>query len=289
MKLPTLIALAAFAMAPLASAETTAGAQGKAATTDKALTAAVNGEWRSAKDKARDVYRHPAEALGFWGLKPGMTILEVQPGGGWWTEILAPYAKATGGKYYATGADLANPELSERARKGRADFAARWAAKPDLYGTVGFVNWGPKSATPPASTFDFILTARSVHNWMGTPGWVEKVFKDFYGALKPGGILAVEEHRANPGSPISMFENGYVTEAYVIEQAEKAGFKLVARSEINANPKDTKDHPFGVWTLPPVLTSVPEDSDKAEDPNFDHSKYIAIGESDRMTLKFVKP
>jgi predicted methyltransferase len=255
---------------------------------DKALYAAVHGDWRTEKDKARDAYRHPVDSLTFWGLKPGMTILEVQPGGGWWTEILAPYAKLTGGKYYSTAADLPNPELSERSRKGRADFAARWAAKPDLYGTVDLVNWGPKSAPLPANTFDFILTARSVHNWMGTPGWVEKVFKDFHGALKPGGILAVEEHRANPGSPLSMFENGYVTEAYVIEQAEKAGFKFVGRSEINANPKDTKDHPFGVWTLPPTLTSVPEESDKPADPNFDHSKYVAIGESDRMTLKFVK-
>ena len=115
------------------------------------------------------------------------------------------------------------------------------------------MNWGPKSAPLPANTFDFILTARSIHNWMGTPGWVEKNFGDFYGALKKGGILAVEEHRANPGSPESMYKDGYVTEAYVIEQAEKAGFKLVARSEINANPKDTKDYPFGVWTLPPTL------------------------------------
>ena len=117
---------------------------------------------------------------------------------------------------------------------------------------------------------------------------VEKAFREFHGALKPGGILALEQHRANPGPQDPEAKNGYVTEAYVIEQAEKAGFKLAGRSEVNANPRDTKDHPFGVWTLPPSLRSSPEGSDK-EDPNFDHSKYLAIGESDRMTLKFVKP
>jgi len=255
---------------------------------DPVLVQVVAGDWRSPEARARDVYRHPVDCLTFWGLRPGMTILEVQPGAGWWTSILAPYAARTGGKLFVTGADLANPELSERSRKAREDFAARWAAKPDLYGTVGFVNWGPKSAPLPANTFDFILTARSVHNWMSTPGWVDKVFKDFYGALKPGGILGVEEHRANPGAQDPKAESGYVTEAYVIEAAERAGFKLAAKSEINANPKDTKDHPFGVWTLPPTLTSVPEGSDKPEDPNFDHSKYIAIGESDRMVLRFVK-
>jgi predicted methyltransferase len=282
MKLHTLFALAAAITAvPLASAI--------AAAADPAMQAAVDGAWRTPKDKARDVYRHPVEALTFWGLKPGMKVLEVQPGGGWWTEILAPYAKLSGGRYCSTAADLANPELPERSKKARADFAARFAAKPDLYGTLQFVNWGPKSAPLPANTFDFILTARSIHNWMTTPGWVEKNFKDFYGALKPGGILAVEEHRANAGGAAEKPETGYVSEAYVIAQAEKAGFKLAGRSEINANPKDTKDHPFGVWTLPPTLTSVPEDSDKPEDPNFDHSKYVAIGESDRMTLKFVKP
>jgi predicted methyltransferase len=278
---------AASALLPAAGHSEGPAATG-AATVDPALIQVVQGDWRTPAEKARDQYRHPVECLTFWGLKPGMTVLEVQPGAGWWTDILAPYAKRTGGRLYVTGADLANPDLSERSRKGRADFAARWAAKPELYGKVEFVNWGPKSAPLPADTFDFILTARSVHNWMSTPGWVDKVFKDFYRALKPGGILGVEEHRANPGPQDPKAASGYMTEAYVIEAAERAGFKLAARSEINANPKDTKDHPFGVWTLPPTLTSVPEGSDKPEDPNFDHSKYIAIGESDRMTLKFVK-
>jgi predicted methyltransferase len=278
-------ALAALLPAAGRAAEAAAAASAKP---DPVLVQVVAGDWRTPEAKARDIYRHPVECLTFWGLEPGMTILEIQPGGGWWTSILAPYTKRTGGKLYVTGADLANPGLSESSRKARASFAARWAADPQLYGTVEFVNWGPKSAPLPANTFDFILTARSVHNWMGTPGMVEKTFKEFHDALKPGGILAVEEHRANPGPQDPKAESGYMTEAYVIDAAEKAGFKLAARSEINANPKDTKDYPFGVWTLPPTLTSVPEGSDKAEDPNFDHSKYIAIGESDRMTLKFVK-
>jgi predicted methyltransferase len=253
------------------------------------LAASINSESRSAEDRARDKYRHPQEALQFWGLQPGMTILEVQPGGGWWTEILAPYARATGGKYYATAADLDNPELSEGARKSRAEFEARFAAKPEVYGQVQLVNFGPKSAPLPQNTFDFALSARSVHGWMGA-GITEKVLKDLHGALKPGGILAIEQHRANPGEQDPKAESGYVTEAFVIEQAQKAGFELVDRSEINANPSDTKDHPFGVWTLPPTQRTRPySEGPDAHDPKFDRSKYDAIGESDRMTLKFRKP
>jgi predicted methyltransferase len=287
MKLHWTLAILAATLCPAASiADNTS--EPAAAPGDAALLAAVAGDWRNAEDKARDTYRHPVEALSFWGLAPGMTILEVQPGGGWWTEILAPYAHRTGGSFYATGVDLGNSEVSEAARKSRAEFEQRFGAKPDIYGKVQVVNWGPKSAPLPANTFDFILTARSVHGWMRTPGVVEKFFKDFHDALKPGGILALEQHRANPGPQDPKAASGYVTEAFVIENAEKAGLKLVARSEINANPKDTKDHPYGVWTLPPALRSSPEGSDASE-PNFDHSKYKAIGESDRMTLKFVKP
>ena len=253
------------------------------------LAATIGGEWRSAEDKARDESRHPKEALEFWGLAPGMTVLEVQPGAGWWSDILAPYAKATGGKYYATAADLQNPELSEAARKGRAEFEARFAAKPEVYGQVQFVNFGAKSAPLPENTFDFALSARSIHGWMGG-GVTEKFFKDLHGTLKPGGILAIEQHRANPGEQDPKAESGYVTEAFVIEQAQKAGFELVDRSEINANPKDTKDHPFGVWTLPPTKRTRPySEGQDANDPKFDRSKYDAIGESDRMTLKFRKP
>lgn len=281
------MALAALALAPFAAVADDHAA--KAAAADPILAEVVAGDWRSDEAKARDRYRHPVESLTFWGLKPGMTILEVQPGGAsWWTEILAPYAKRTGGTFYATGPDLDNPELSEGARKARAEFEARYGAKPDLYGKVGVVNWGPKSKPLPKSSYDFILTARSIHGWMGTPGMLEKTFTEFHDALKPGGILAVEQHRANPGPQDPKAASGYVTEAFVIEQAEKAGFKLAGRSEINANAKDTKDHPFGVWTLPPALRSTAYGS-KETDPSFDHSKYLAIGESDRMTLRFVRP
>jgi predicted methyltransferase len=256
---------------------------------DPVLVEVVDGDWRSAEDKARDQYRHPVESLTFWGLKPGMAILEIQPGSGsWWTQILAPYAARTGGQYFATAADLGNPETSDGARKARAAFE-KSLSDEKLYGKVGLIDWGSKSIPLPPNKFDFILTARSIHGWMRTPGMVGKTFSEFYAALKPGGILAVEQHRADPGPQDEKAASGYVTEAYVIEQAEKAGFKLVARSEINANPRDTKDHPFGVWTLPPALRSTAYGSGQDADPNFDHSKYIAIGESDRMTLKFMKP
>jgi predicted methyltransferase len=254
---------------------------------DAALQAALAGEWRSEANRARDAARHPAETMAFFGLKPGMTILEIAPGAGWWTEILAPYAKATGGRYIATGADLANPNLSEAAKTSRANFAARWAAQPEIFGTVELVNFGPQSGPlgPPASV-DFVLTARNVHNFVPN-GMTDKVFADVFAVLKPGGVFAVKDHRANPGAQDPQAASGYVTEAYVIAAAEKAGFRLAARSEINANPRDTKDHPFGVWTLPPVRRSAPQG--QPANPAFDHTKYDAIGESDRMTLRFVKP
>lgn len=254
-----------------------------------ALADAVAGDWRTAEDRARDEYRHPEESLEFWELEPGMTILEVQPGGGWWTDILAPYAHATGGNYYATAADLDDPALSQGARDSRSAFESKYGAKPDLYGKVELVNWGPGSKPLPANRFDFILTARSVHGWIGgvygiTP---ERAFGEFARALKPGGILAVEQHRADPGAP-EVESGGYVTEEYVIQLAEQAGLELEAKSEINANPKDTKDHPFGVWTLPPARQSAEEEGQPSP-PGFDRARYDAIGESDRMTLKFRKP
>ena len=253
------------------------------------LATAVNGAWRTAEDRNRDTWRHPVESLEFWGLAPGMSILEVQPGGGWWTEILAPYARATGGSYYATAADLADPKTDDAARASRAKFAERFSVKPEIYGEVKLLDFGANSAPLPAAQFDFILSARSFHGWIRRD-MTDKVLKDFHAALKPGGIFAVEQHRANPGEQELPPDSGYVTEAYLIEQAQKAGFELVAKSEINANSKDTKDHPFGVWTLPPVSRSRPyAEGPDAKDPSFDSSKYQAIGESDRMTLRFRKP
>ena len=247
---------------------------------DKALATVIAA--RSEDDRSRDPYRRPVEALTFWGLRPGMTILEVQPGGGWWTEILAPYAKATGGRYIATGPDLANPKLSDAGKKARADQEAKY--KDAKYGAVTVVNWGPQSAALPADTADFILVARTFHNWARTPGQTDKYMKDLAGALKPGGILAVEQHRAPDG--VMRPETGYVPESYVIEAAQKAGLKLDARSEMNANPKDDRDHPFGVWTLQPVRTSQGEGRTLTAE---ERAAIDAIGESDRMTLRFVKP
>lgn len=258
-----------------------------AASTDSVLTEVIAGDWRSAAEKSRDAARKPIENLQFWGLKPGASVLEVQPGGGWWTRILAPYAARTGGSYTATAADLANPSITEAARKGRADFAARFADEK-IYGKVELVNWGATAAPLAANNYDFILLSRVIHGWMRVEGLVDRNFASLAGSLKPGGVLAVEQHRENPGPQDPMAESGYVTEAFVIAAAEKAGLRLADRSEINANPKDTKDHPFGVWTLPPTRITVPYGSGKAPDPNFDRSKYDAIGESDRMTLRFVK-
>jgi predicted methyltransferase len=250
----------------------------------QAIESAVSGSWRSADSKERDSQRHPTDALAFWGLKPGMSILEVQPGGGWWTEILAPYARANKSEFSATAADLADPGLSENAKKGRADFAAKYADEK-IYGKVNLVNWGPKAAPLPANKYDFVLLARALHGWQ-RQGTADANLANIFNSVKPGGVLAVEQHRAKEGQDPSVF-NGYLDEKYVIGLVEKAGFKLDGKSEINANPKDTKDHPFGVWTLPPVRQS--SEGGKPADPSFDRAKYDAIGESDRMTLRFVKP
>ncbi len=255
-------------------------------TDDKALYTVVHGEWRSDEAKARDRYRHPIESLTFWGLKPKPTVIEVSPGSGYWTEILAPYAKATGGTYIAGVADLANPALSEGARKGRANFEAKYADKA-VFGDIAYVGFGPKSAPlGPAGSADLVITARNVHNWLGG-GMLDKVLADFFAVLKPGGMLGVEDHRADPLPQAEGAPTGYMSTAFVVAAAEKAGFKLAARSEINANPKDDKDHPFGVWTLPPVRQSAPRG--QPADPNFDHAPFDSVGESDRMTLRFVKP
>lgn len=251
---------------------------------DAALRAAVAGAQRAPENVARDGARHPYESLTFWGLKPKMTVIEVVPGGGYWTEILAPYAKATGGTYIAGVADLANPKISDGARKGRADFEAKYgdAAK---FGPIRYVGFGAVSGPlgEPGSA-DLVITSRNIHNFM-YQGVLDKSMADFFAVLKPGGVLAVEEHRATVQKPD--VSDGYVAVATVVAAAEKAGFKLAAQSEINANPRDTKDHPFGVWTLPPTKRSAP--AGQPANPAFDRTKYDAIGESDRMTLRFVKP
>ena len=256
------------------------------ASIDPLLQKAIDDPRRPAADRARDVYRHPGASLTFWGLKRGDTVIDVNPGTGWWTDIIAPYLAASGGRYIAAGADLNNPALSAGARKDRAAFEAKYADK-SVYGDVSVTGFGKVSGPlAPPNTVDLVIVSREVHNWAQVDGFVQKAFGDFRAALKPSGVLAIEEHRAAEGADPKKGD-GYLPESFVIAEAKKAGFVLAGRSEINANPKDTKDYPFGVWTLPPTnRASAPG---QPPNPQFDHARYLAIGESDRMTLKFVKP
>ena len=242
---------------------------------DPALKAAIDSPSRPAADRARDVYRHPEKSLLFWGLKPGMTIVDLQPGAGYWTQILAPYALATHGRYIAGGSE-----------KGRAAFMAKFTDKA-RYGDVKYVVFGATSTAfvPPASA-DFVLSSRELHNWI-RGGYLEGGFVQAYATLKPGGVLAVEEHRADPRPQLKDASNGYTATDTAVGAATKAGFKLAGASEVNANPKDTKDYPYGVWTLPPTRQG--PDPGQPPAPGYDRAKSDAIGESDRMTLRFVKP
>jgi predicted methyltransferase len=251
------------------------------------LKAAAEGVWRSPADKARDAWRHPVESLEFWGLKPGQTVVEFWPGVGWYTDILAPYLAATGGKLYAATLQTDLPD-EPNAKETVEAYSRKLVEKKKVYGDVTITAFGPTSGpVAPAGSADLVLFLRNLHNWMAA-GLVEKAFRDALTALKPGGVLGIEEHRGEPGRVQDVLAaDGYVQQAYVIEMAKEAGFVLDGESEINANPKDTKDHPFGVWTLPPTRLSAPR-GEPAES-GFDHAKYDAIGESDRMTLKFVKP
>jgi len=246
---------------------------------------AVAGDWRAA-DRPRDAWRRPRETLQFFGLRPEITVLEFWPGAGWWTEILAPYLAENKGRLYAANMQV-NPAENPAAAQIAARFRERFSDRK-RYGDVRMVEFGPTSGplTPPNSV-DLAMFMRNIHNWMAA-GLAEKAFADAFAALKPGGILGVEQHRAaigNTQDPAA--SNGYVQEPYVKQLAAEAGFAFVASSEINANPKDTKDHPFGVWTLPPQRLSAPRG--RPANPDFNHAKYDLIGESDRMTLRFRKP
>ncbi|HEX7116658.1 MAG TPA: hypothetical protein VF193_16140 [Steroidobacter sp.] len=244
--------------------------------TSSALARAVASEHRSPQFVARDKYRHPKEVLEFIGVEPGMTVVEIWPGGGYWTEILGPYLREKGTYYTAVPA----PSGSERAAQGYESWTKKLEEKKPLYGEVKVTELGPGhyEIAPPGSA-DVVLTFRNVHNWM-RQGYAEEAFKAFYDALKPGGILGVEEHRAPTDKPQDpKATSGYVREDYTIELAKKAGFELVERSELLANPKDTKNWPRGVWTLPPTLALGEQDREK----------YLAIGEADNFLLKFRKP
>ncbi len=243
-----------------------------AASSRAALAAALAAPNRTPANLARDRYRHPAETLAFFGVDPTDTVVEIWPGGGWYTEILAPYLAERGVYYAATPAG-----------RGTERFQAFVAANPAAYGRVRIATF-PMAAggTPvPAGTADVVLTFRNVHNWMmGDAPFAEDAFRQIYAMLKPGGTLGVVDHRL-PESADTARErsSGYLKTSTVRRLAEAAGFRFAGSSEINANPKDTADWPQGVWTLPPTLRLKDQDREK----------YLAIGESDRMTLKFVKP
>jgi len=262
---------------PLASCATVAG-EPVALSSQAALAAAVASPLRTPANVARDQYRHPLETLSFFGVRPNHTVVEIWPGGGWYTEILAPYLAAGGGRLYAAAPD-----------GGLNGIRKLQQANPSLYGTVAMANFpvfdGQGTRVPDGSA-DVVLTFRNVHNWrMGyqredKQDYSAEAFRQIYAMLKPGGVLGIVDHRL-PESADAERErtSGYIKVSTVRRLAEAAGFRLAGSSEINANPRDTADWPNGVWTLPPSYAL----KDK------DRERYAAIGESDRMTLKFVKP
>ncbi|MBC7989905.1 MAG: class I SAM-dependent methyltransferase [Luteimonas sp.] len=263
-----------------AATDAEAAAETSAAPTTASLADVIAGSWRDPKNSARDAHRHPQETLSFFGVAPTQTVVEITPGGGWYAEILAPYLRESG-RYVAAVVDpAAVPEGKSRdyQQKNKTQLETKFAAAPAQFDRAGVVAYDPAAPSfgAPASA-DVVLTFRNVHNWRSAKQ-AEGMFKGFYAVLKPGGALGVVEHRAKADVPADD-KSGYVGEAQVIAMAQAAGFELDAKSEVNANPKDTKDHPNGVWTLPPV-----NDHDAEDD-----AKYAAIGESDRMTLRFVKP
>jgi predicted methyltransferase len=245
-----------------------------------ALTQAMNGEHRSEDNKARNKYRHPVETMNFFGLKPGMTLLEIAPGGGWYTEVLAPAMRGQG--TYIAGSYDPDVEGQPEYRYSQHKRLLEWIeTKPELYGEVKVATYSPPESRDlwEENSVDMVVTFRSSHGWTRA-GLIDDIYSDFFTVVKPGGVLGVVQHRApEGGDPVEWAKKGYVPESRIIEAAEKAGFVLDAKSEINANPKDLKDHDRGVWRLPPSLALGDEDREK----------YLAIGESDRMTLRFVKP
>lgn len=277
--LPSLLA-ACTAGAPARSGEaaTNAGEAAPVANAGAALEAAIGGSWRDPRNTARDRYRHPRETLEFFGVLPHHTVVEITPGGGWYAEILAPYLRDDG-HYVAAVWDDAIPGQPKYRYDLNTRLRAKFAGAPAVYGTPELRVFDPSApAFGPAGSADAVLTFRNAHNWVGD-GTAAAYFEAFHDVLKPGGTLGVVDHRAKPGTSLeAMKKSGYLTEALVIELARNAGFVVEAKSEVNANPNDSADHPNGVWTLPPSNNHDPADD----------AKYQAIGESDRMTLRFKK-
>ena len=279
MKLHTVLAaLASSALLSLGGCQTALIAPAFAPVHSAALAAAAAAPTRAATNVVRDRYRHPVETLTFFGVEPDDTVVEIWPGGGWYTEVLAPYLASGGGTLYAVAPDW-----------GMSGIAKLKAANPTLYGsirTANFPAFDAQATRVPAGTADVVLTFRNVHNWrMGyrrddKQDYSAEAFRQIYAMLKPGGVLGIVDHRL-PESASAERErtSGYIKTSTVLGLAQAAGFKLAASSEINANPLDTADWENGVWTLPPSLTLKDKDRDR----------YLAIGESDRMTLKFIKP
>jgi predicted methyltransferase len=241
------------------------------------IAEAVAAEHRTAQNKARDVYRHPAETLSFFGLQPNMKVLEILPGRGWYTEILAPILKDKG---LLTVASFGENHPTEYLRDVHIKYEKYLDSNPEVYGKVKrelFEDKGHLKNIADESQ-DMVVTFRNTHNWIRYGG-IEGAYRAFNRVLKKGGVLGVVQHRANKGSDVKeSAEKGYVPESYLIKLVESMGFELVDKSEVNANPKDSKDHPEGVWTLPPSYRL----------KEVDKEKYTAIGESDRMTLRFIK-
>jgi len=253
----------------------TAASSGTLLAASQGLLDIANGEHRTAENRVRNAWRHPVETLEFFGLGKGQTVVEIWPAGGWYTEVIAPYLKDDG-KYIAAHWD---PNAKQGFIRKRVEtFQAKLAEYPDMYGNVqmAVLMYPDHMNFVPEGSVDMIVTFRNIHNWMGRD-FADDMFAAMYKALKPGGTLGVVEHRGNPDVPQNpKAASGYVNEDYAIALIETAGFKLVAKSEINANPKDTKDYKTGVWTLPPRLRGG------------DKPQYREIGESDRFTLKFIK-
>jgi predicted methyltransferase len=273
MKKQTCLLLLASALLLAASCSTTSTRETTAAALDNILA----GSQRSAENSARDRYRHPKETLLFFGIRPEMKVLEVWPEPGWYTEVIAPLVRERG-KYFAA---VIAPDPDSKYVTGRlSDYQQKLAAEPDVYGAVEVVTLPTDgSDVVPAGTLDMVVTFRNIHNWMARDS-AGQVFATLYRALKPGGILGVVEHRGNTKTAQDLkAKSGYVNEDYAIRLIEGQGFRLVGESQVNANPKDTKDYEQGVWTLPPGYRL----GDK------DRQKYADIGESDRFTLKFEKP
>ena len=249
-----------------------------AAQPDAALQAVLTAPHRSEANRARDAFRNPGSTLAFFGIRPSMTVVELSPGGAWYSEILAPYLRASGRFYLAHhSADSTNQNL----RRSRANFTERMGKAPELYDKAVLATLPGATGAPdvPAGSVDLVLTFRNVHNWVSDKSLDDKL-RGCFAMLKPGGVLGVEDHRAAPGTTLeAMAKSGYVTEAYMEERARAAGFVVAAKSEINANAKDTKDYPSGVWTLPPTFAL----------KDVDRARYAAIGESDRFTHRYVKP